>query len=82
MAANGSDEPNYHLIFSGDEKEMEELKQVVINSGARDVKFVPQALLLADSMAMPFLDTRDGRHIVGLDAIREFILESAGVVPT
>ncbi|MDP4038593.1 MAG: hypothetical protein Q8P54_01320 [bacterium] len=40
----------------------------------KNVSVVREGFLFNDVMGMPFLDTTDGKHIVGVEAIRGYLV--------
>lgn len=67
---------NADLLFSsGDVEEIEELDEILRASTNVNVQVVREAPLLRKLATLPFIDTADGSHIVGLDAIRQYLQE-------
>ncbi len=74
---NDVSKPGVHLLYASLNPDTDEFKELdsllrAHHPGVR-VSAVRQGYLLQDWLELPFLDTSDGLHITGLQAIRQYI---------
>jgi hypothetical protein len=61
------------LFSSGEENEVKALDELLRSSSRTNIVVVRQAPLLRDVVTLPFIDTADGLHISGLEAIENYL---------